>query len=135
MAEPGPNHRDRATGDLRRLLERFETNANSVGAPGSKVRQRFADDAATLRDAIHYLGADAHLEKAKAVQRTADPTANALIQAMLPDLLIVLVQRAGGNVLVPVDEIDAVPAGKVLDMQVEADGFGSAFRFLVRRKA
>lgn len=122
-------HRARAIGDLRRMFERFDTNARTVGAPGSAVRTRFAEDAATLKDAIHYLGLDAHLEKSKAVQRTADPDTNALIEAMLPQLLIVFANRLGGDVLVPVDEIDAT--GRfILNM---ATGPG-VFRFVIGRK-
>lgn len=122
-------HRARTMGDLRRLFERFDTNARTVGAPGSAVRARFAEDAATLKDAIHYLGVDAHLEKAKAAKRTADPDMNALIEAMLPQLLIVFANRLGGDVLVSVDEVDATGRFN-LNM---ATGPG-LFRFVVGRK-
>ncbi len=131
MAKPGPDHRARHMADLRRMFERFDTAAQTVGAPGSAVRRRYAEEAGILKDAIHYLGADEHLEKAKAVKRTADPTANALIEAMLPDLLIVLACRLGGDVLVPVDEVDAIPKGRRLEMGVDAAN--GLFRFLVRR--
>lgn len=122
--------RARTLGDLRRMFERFDTAANNVGAPGSAVRKRYAEEAEVLKEAIHFLGLDGHLEKNKALQRTADPDANALIEAMLPQLLLVLIRRAGGDVRVPVDEIDAT-GGLVMGMVVE----GNAFRFVVRRKS
>lgn len=128
MADGSTDPRAATLSGLRRLLERVETKARE---PQSFARrQRDAADIASLRDAIHHLGADAHLEKARALQRTADPTANALIEAMLPQLLIVLTQRLGGDITVPVDEIDAT--GRLnLAMAVA----GRTFRFVVTRKA
>lgn len=124
------SHRDRTVSDLRRMFERAENGARFSalrGAPGP-------DDARTLKDALHYLGADALVEKASALKRTADPTANALIEAMLPQLLLVLIQRLGGSVRVPVDEIDAT-GGLVMRMAVEARGGVQSFRFIVERKS
>ncbi len=115
-----PSHRERTVSYLRQMYELSDTHGRR-------------DEAAVLKDALHYLGADALLEKASAIRRTADPTADALIEAMLPQLLLVMLQRLGGEVRVPVDEIDAT-GGLVMSMAVEADGFSHALRFVVRRK-
>lgn len=52
-------------------------------------------------------------------QELADPAMKAGIEAMLKQLLIVLVNRLGGNVAVPVKEIDATD-GLLLSMMDSA---------------
>lgn len=128
-------HRDQVIGALRRMFERFETEATRGSGLSEKARQRFVDDAGVLKDALHYLGVAEHVERAQAVQRKGvDPTLNALLNAMLPDLLLLLVGQQGGSVEVPVDLLDAYPKGKVLDMQIIRRVTGQAFVFQVRRK-
>lgn len=63
------------------------------------------------------------------VQAAADPLAAGLIDAMKGQLLIVLVERLGGEVRVPVAEVDDT-GGKLLGMAIE----GADFIFKVTRK-
>lgn len=61
-----------------------------------------------------------------------NPEHAAMIEAMLQQLLIVFVKRAGGSIDIPVSEIDGT-AGDVLGFQVLPDG--NTFRFVVTRKS
>lgn len=70
------------------------------------------------------------LETNAAVQAAADPDARALIDLMKSQLLIVLVDRLGGDVVIPVAEIDGT-GDRLLSMSVE----GRSFRFTVTRKS
>lgn len=54
------------------------------------------------------------------------------IEAMLQQLLIALVKRAGGRITVPVDEIDAT-GNDLLAMQLLPDG--RTYNFEVRKKS
>lgn len=62
------------------------------------------------------------LAKYQAAKGGVDPETHAMIQAMKDQLLIVLVERLGNEVLVPVREIDAT-SGALLHMEVEAGLF------------
>jgi hypothetical protein len=70
----------------------------------------------------------------RSMQKGADTTASFLIEAMLPQLLIALVKRAGGvgqEVRVPVADVDAT-GGFTLGMRVDQDT--RDFFFTVNRK-
>lgn len=54
-----------------------------------------------------------------------------ITQGMLPQLLIALVKRAGGELRVPVAEIDDT-GGYILSLRV--DDFGRTFAFVVTKK-
>lgn len=82
-----------------------------------------------MGDAKRRRGAEAYLAKNEALQAAVDPTARALIEAMKGQLLIVLVNRLGGKVRVPVAEIDAT-GDAVLSVRVE----GSDFIFVAGKK-
>lgn len=64
------------------------------------------------------------------LQKHADPEARAMIEVMKGQLLIVLVERLGGDVVVPASEIDAT--GDHL-LMFSADDAGR-FRFSIQRK-
>lgn len=64
------------------------------------------------------------------MQAAVDPDLRALIEAMKDQLLMVLINRLGGEVMVPVEEIDGT-GGLLLLMEVHAP---SHFVFKVRRK-
>jgi hypothetical protein len=76
-----------------------------------------------LRTALRQFDADTG-------QELADPQAKAAIEMMLKQLLIVLVNRLGGDVHVPVSEVDAT-SGFLFHMQI-VDG-NTAFRFIAER--
>ncbi len=65
------------------------------------------------------------------MQQIADPGARAAIEAMLPQLLIVLTQRLGGTIEVPAAEIDAT--GDVV-LMMKLDAPSRTFTFTVERK-
>jgi hypothetical protein len=67
--------------------------------------------------------------RVEAVQAATDPTARALIDAMKGQLLIVLIERLGGEIRVPVTEVDAT-GNRLLSMRVD----GRDFVFVVERK-
>jgi len=69
------------------------------------------------------------IETNTTVQEAADPDARALIELMKSQLLIVLVDRLGGDLVIPVGEIDGT-GDRLLSMSVE----GRSFRFTVTRK-
>lgn len=64
-----------------------------------------------------------------AAQALADPEARALIEAMKDQLLLVLVQRLGGEIRIPVSEVDDT-GGLLMGIRVE----GRDFIFTVTRK-
>lgn len=71
-------------------------------------------------------------------EEKASPEHTAVLKQMLPQLLIVLMQRLNrhGSVIVPVSEIDGT-GDSVLEMQLidyPKDKTGKAFRFRVRSK-
>lgn len=55
-------------------------------------------------------------------QALADPHARALIEAVKGQLLIVMVNRLGGEIRVPVSEVDGT-GGYLLHMRVDGDAF------------
>lgn len=69
------------------------------------------------------------LAKHSQVQAAADQDARALIEVMKGQLLIVLVERLGGEVRVPIAEVDGT-GGHLLSMRVE----GTDFVFVAERK-
>lgn len=71
----------------------------------------------------------AWLAQHEALQSAADPDARAMIEAMKSQLLLVLIGRLGGNVRVPVAEVDGT-GGLLLNMQVD----GTDFVFTLERK-
>lgn len=124
--------REQVVGELRRMLERAETEAARGSGISDRARERFEVDATALRGALHYLGVADHLERAKAAQAPhGDPTLAALFEAMKSDLLIVLVARMGGAVEIPVEVVDEFPKGKALGMQVAQRGDAWSFVFTV----
>jgi hypothetical protein len=64
-------------------------------------------------------------------QLQADPAARAAIDAMKGQMLIVLVNRLGGHVEIPVDEIDGTGAFN-LSMKLDADK--RVFTFVTGKK-
>lgn len=62
-----------------------------------------------------------------------DPAAVAAIEAMKNDLLIIFVERLGGEVNVPVAEVDDKPKGKGLALSF--DPLSKSFTFKVIAKA
>jgi hypothetical protein len=62
----------------------------------------------------------------------ADGVLDAALRRMLPQLLIVLIQRQGGEVTIPVDEIDGT--GQYL-MLMEFNEQSREFRFVNRKKS
>lgn len=64
-----------------------------------------------------------------AAHALADPEARALIDAMKDQLLLVLVQRLGGEIRVPVAEVDGT-GGLLMSLGID----GSDFIFKVTRK-
>jgi hypothetical protein len=64
-------------------------------------------------------------------QRHADPDARAAIEAMKGQLLLVLVNRLGGKVTIPVSEIDGT-GSSILKMSV--DPLTKEFTFIVEKK-
>lgn len=69
------------------------------------------------------------VDRNKALQAHADPLAAELIDAMKGQLLMVLINRRGGEVRVPVAEIDDT-GGLLLSMRLD----GSTFVFQVEKK-
>ena len=65
-------------------------------------------------------------------QELANPATKAAIEGMLKQLLIVLVNRLGGEIVVPVQEIDATD-GFLLTMKLVDNR--TAFRFSIARKS
>ena len=66
------------------------------------------------------------------VQRSADPHAKAAVKAMLGQLLIALVKRAGGSIEMPVAEIDAT-GDSILSMRLDQER--ASFFFETTRKS
>lgn len=52
------------------------------------------------------------------------------LSAMKDQLIIVLIERLGGNVSIPVEEIDEAPVGKILHFNV----IDRVFNFIVKRR-
>jgi len=64
-----------------------------------------------------------------------DPESVELIKAldeMKDQLILVLVERLGGEVVIPVSEIDIAPLGKILMMEFDQDKL--EFTFEVKKK-
>jgi hypothetical protein len=66
----------------------------------------------------------------------ANPSAAEVMDVLKDQLLIVLIERLGGEVVVPVSEIDEVPKDKMLGLEVVEDPskLDKGFRFKVSRK-
>ncbi len=47
----------------------------------------------------------------------------AAVRRMLDQIMILLVERAGGELTIPVAEIDEIPKGKILGIEVVGDSF------------
>ena len=47
----------------------------------------------------------------------------AAVRRMLDQIMILLVERAGGELTIPVAEIAEIPKGKILGMEVVGDSF------------
>lgn len=62
--------------------------------------------------------------------RAMDPMGAAAMENLRDDLLIVFLQRLGGEVRVPVEEIDDTPRGKLMTLRLE----GKTFVFSLTRK-
>lgn len=63
---------------------------------------------------------DDPIRRARREQSKAHPLAREMMEAMLPQLLIVLVARLGGNVTIPVAVVDAT-GDRNLAMSVDQD--------------
>lgn len=63
----------------------------------------------------------------------ADPKFKAKIDKMIRDVLIILVDKAGGEIRLPVSEIDTKPKGLVLTLAVEMDGPVPVMAFKIGR--
>jgi len=75
---------------------------------------------------------EAFIERNRALQAlAADPVAREMIDVMKAQLLIVLINRLGGDLTIPVAAIDATGPW-LLDMSV--DQKNKTFRFVTRKK-
>lgn len=54
------------------------------------------------------------------------------LKPFLGDLVIVLIQRLGGDVLLPTSEMDHVPIGKAVLMEASPDGKGIRLKVVGR---
>jgi hypothetical protein len=68
---------------------------------------------------------------AKLAQLQADPDARAVIEVMLPQLVIVLVNRMGGEIEIPISEIDGTGPFN-LSLQLNPDR--KSFTFVTGKK-
>lgn len=64
---------------------------------------------------------------------TPDPILAKALEDMRDQLLLVLIQRGGGSVTIPVSEIDGT-GGLICNMTVEGAGAKTAFRFDLAKK-
>lgn len=51
------------------------------------------------------------------------PEHRAALDAMMDQILVILVAKLGGEVTIPVAVVDHFPVGRGLDMKVDTDGF------------
>jgi hypothetical protein len=63
----------------------------------------------------------------------ADPKLKAQIDKMIRDVMIILVERAGGEIRIPVSIVDVKPRGLLLAVSVDQDGAEPAIVFKVGR--
>lgn len=70
--------------------------------------------------------------RARREQSKAHPLAREIIETMLPQLVIVLIARLGGEITIPVGEVDAT-GDRNLSMSVDQDA--KTFTFKVERKS
>lgn len=64
-----------------------------------------------------------------------DPEFVEVFNRMKDQLLLILVERLGGDVILPLSEIDESPVGKILTVDiVKSDVQESCFQFTVRKK-
>ena len=79
-------------------------------------------------------GKDPHdyLEDYRGTQAAANPALRMMIEAMKDQLLIVLINRLGGDIRIPVSEIDGT-GDKIMSMQFNQEK--KEFRFVVTRKS
>ena len=79
-------------------------------------------------------GKDPHdyLKDYRGIQAAANPALRTMIEAMKDQLLIVLINRLGGDIRIPVSEIDGT-GDKIMSMQFNQEK--KEFRFVVTRKS